>query len=177
MRRALFSFASTAAALALASCTTHKQKEGTPGFSVTSRNFDVSPLVGEWKGEFVNVETGRKGTIAFTLAAREEKAMGEVVLTSMNPAADTLRTGVAASTAPAPTARQVVKISFIRIEGDNVVGRTEPYIHPACNCSVSSTFRGALHGGAIDGTYVVVSSADPNVRFTGNWNVKRVKRL
>jgi hypothetical protein len=175
MRRAIL-FGATAATWVLASCKTHRQ-EGTPGFAVTSRNFDVSPLVGEWKGEFVNVELGRKGTIAFALAAREEKAMGEVVLMSMNPTADTLRSSVVAGAAPAPSAKQVVKISFVRIEGDNVVGRTESYVHPACNCRVSSTFRGVLHGGQIDGTYVVVSSADPTVRFTGNWNVKRVKRL
>jgi hypothetical protein len=143
-----------------------------PGFDVSARNFDVSPLVGEWKGTFINPEMHRQGTIVFTLAGRDEKAIGEIVLLPTSPTGDTARAPVV----PAQP-QQVLQISFIRLEGDNVVGRVEPYQSTACNCRVTSTFRGALTGNVIEGTYIVLGADDPSVRFGGNWKVTRVKRL
>ena len=166
--------ATAACALTLAAgCTTHQT--GQPGFEVTSRNFDVSPLVGQWKGDFHNVELGRQGTIAFTLSSREEKAVGEIVLMPTNAAGDTATTS--SQRGDARGARQVLQISFIRLEGDAVVGRIEPYVNQSCNCRVTSTFRGALQGNVIEGTYIVLGADDPSVRFNGNWKVTRVKRL
>ena len=155
------------------SCTS--QQQALPGFEVTARNFDVGPLVGEWKGEFFNVDQRRQGTIAFTLASREEKAVGEIVLMPTNAAGDTASTRSQSSDASG--AKQVLQISFIRIEGNNVVGRIDPYVNQSCNCRVTSTFRGLLQGNVIEGTYIVVGAEDPTVRLGGNWKVTRVKRL
>jgi hypothetical protein len=162
-----------AAALFLASCASHQSAQ--QDFEVTSRNFDVSPMVGEWKGEFHNVELGRQGTIAFTLASREEKAVGEIVLMPTNAAGDTAST--TSQSADARRKGQVLQISFIRLEGNIVVGRIEPYANQSCNCRTATTFRGVLQGPVIEGTYIVLGADDPSVRYTGNWKVTRVRRL
>jgi hypothetical protein len=156
-----------------ASCASNQSSQ--QGFDVTSRNFDVSPMVGEWKGEFHNVELGRQGTIAFTLASRDEKASGEIVLMPTNVAGDTASTTSQASDARGKS--QVLQISFIRLEGNNVVGRIEPYLNQSCKCRTGSTFSGVLHGNVIEGTYIVLGADDPSVRYTGNWKVTRVRRL
>lgn len=170
MSRSLHAAVTLAVTLAGVSCFSHRTE--LPGFDVSARNFDVSPLVGEWKGTFINPEMHRQGTIAFTLAGRDEKAIGEIVILPTSPTGDTARAAVV----PAQP-QQVLKISFIRLEGDNVVGRIEPYRSTTCNCRVTSTFRGALTGNVIEGTYIVLGADDPSVRFGGNWKVTRVKRL
>ena len=43
-------------------------------------DFDLNPLLGEWHGEYNGSETGRSGTIAFTLRAGEANASGNVVM-------------------------------------------------------------------------------------------------
>lgn len=164
--------AAMAVMTAIVSCSTHQTE--VPGFDVSARNFDISPLVGEWKGTFVNPEMHRQGTIAFTLAGRDEKAVGEIVLLPTTPSGDTAHAD--APVAPA-AGQQVLQISFMRLEGDNVVGRIEPYQSTVCNCQVTSTFRGALTGNVIEGTYIVLGADDPRVRYGGNWKVTRVKRL
>ena len=156
---------------AVVSCSSRRTE--LPGFEVSARNFDVSPLVGEWKGTFINPEMHRQGTISFTLAGRDEKAAGEIVL--LPTAADGDSSHVAAVVPAQP--QQVLQISFIRLEGNNVVGRIEPYQSTTCNCRVTSTFRGALNGNVIEGTYIVIGADNPTVRFGGNWHVTRVKRL
>src|SRR2546423_3677623 len=61
----------------------------TPEIGVTSSDFDLNPLVGEWRGNYSSAQTGRTGTIAFTLRAGEGSASGNVV---MIPRADSLLT-------------------------------------------------------------------------------------
>jgi len=51
-----------------------------PEIELTSSDFDLNPLVGEWRGDYSNPETGRSGTIAFTLRAGESSASGKVVM-------------------------------------------------------------------------------------------------
>src|SRR3979411_1067520 len=60
-----------------------------PSTEVTASDFDLNPLYGEWRGDYSSAETGRSGTIAFTLRAGESSASGNVV---MIPRADSLLT-------------------------------------------------------------------------------------
>jgi hypothetical protein len=46
----------------------------TPGIEVSATDFDVNPLVGQWRGTYNSSSTGRSGTIAFTLLAGESSA-------------------------------------------------------------------------------------------------------
>jgi hypothetical protein len=174
MRLQLSQVAAVALTTALLGCAKQQQS----GFDVSSRNFDVSPLVGEWAGEFSSAETGRHGTITFTVQPRESTGSGEVTLLPDRIAGD------APSAAQQPAAGNAVaagglvfKISLMRIDGDTVVGRIEPYLDPLCNCQIASTFKGLLQGRTIAGRYSSVGVEDGLERFHGSWTVTRLRRL
>ncbi len=146
------------------------------GIGVTSSDFDVNPLVGEWRGNYSSSETGRSGTIAFTLRAGEAAASGNVV---MIPRTDSsVVPSQAAADASAAAGRQVLTIHFVRKEGNNVVGTLDPYGDPECGCQVSTTFQGTFRDrSTIEGTYTTVPSRPGSGVSTGRWVVTRVKRL
>jgi len=41
---------------------------------------DLAALTGHWEGAYSSVETGRSGTISFTLTASRDSAFGDVVM-------------------------------------------------------------------------------------------------
>ena len=148
-----------------------------PEIELTSSDFDLNPLVGEWRGNYSSAETGRSGTIAFTLRAGEGSASGNVV---MIPRADSLLTPAereVVSNISAP-GRTVLKIHFLRKEGGNLSGTLDPYRDPDCDCPVTTTFQGTFKDArTIEGTFTTVPST-PGRSFTGGkWQVTRVKRL
>lgn len=149
----------------------------TPEIDVSSSDFDVNPLVGEWRGTSNNPETGRSGTIAFTLNAGESSASGNIVII---PRADSLLTPEErelVSNVSAPK-RQVLQIHFIRKEGGNLNGTLDPYVDPECGCQVTTTFQGIFQDArTIAGTFTIVPSKPGHGITSGKWMVKRVKKL
>ncbi|HST08306.1 MAG TPA: hypothetical protein VLJ83_09040 [Gemmatimonadaceae bacterium] len=149
----------------------------TPGIEVSSTDFDINPLVGQWRGTYNSNVTGRSGTIAFTLLAGESSASGNVV---MIPRADSLLTPEERETlnnVSTPT-RQVISIHFVRKQGGSVHGTLDPYRDPDCGCTVTTTFDGAFTAGpAIEGVYATVPSAAGGTVSGGTWKVTRVKKL
>ena len=95
-----------------------------PETEMSSSDFDLNPLVGEWHGEYTNPEAGRTGTIAFTLRAGESSASGKVVMIPGK--ADSLASAAA-------MARSVINIKFMRKEGNKVTGTLDPYRDPQCD--------------------------------------------
>lgn len=173
MKRITFAVAAAAVGvvtLFAAGCASRKSE-----IELTSSDFDLNPLVGEWRGNYSSSETGRSGTISFTLRAGESAASGSVL---MLPRSDSsLAARAAAAEALPPGSRQVLTIHFVRKEGNNVVGTLDPYRDPDCGCQVSTTFQGAFRDrGTIEGTYTTVPS-QPGSVSTGHWRVTRVKRL
>ncbi len=148
-----------------------------PEIGVTSSDFDLNPLVGEWRGSYSSAETGRSGTIAFTLRAGEAAASGNVV---MIPRPDSLLTPaerelVSNVSTGGPT---VLKIHFLRKEGGNLSGTLDPYRDPDCNCQVTTTFQGSFRDArTIEGTFTTVPSVAGSKVTGGKWMVTRVKRL
>ncbi len=143
-----------------------------PEIAVTSSDFDLNPLLGEWHGEYKGSETGRSGTIAFTLRAGEANASGNVVMIP-NAAANppTVSSGQAAL-------RQVLTIHFVRKEGGSVTGTLDPYGDPECGCQVNTTFQGTFTDArTIEGTYTTVPSKPGTGVTTGRWKVTRLRRL
>src|SRR3954467_5037891 len=144
---------------------------------VTSSDFDLNPLVGEWRGDYNSAATGRTGTIAFTLRAGEGAASGNVV---MIPRADSLLTDEereALSSTSSP-AKSVLKIHFVRKEGGSVNGTLDPYRDPDCNCLVTTTFQGVLRDArTIEGTFTTVPSTPGGSVTGGKWKATRVKKL
>ncbi len=154
------------------SCASHP-----PSTEVTASDFDLNPLVGEWRGESSSAQTGRKGTIAFTLRAGEAAAYGNVVMiprpdSSLTEAEREMVTNVGAP------GKSVLKIQFVRKEGGNLSGTLDPYRDPDCNCPVITTFQGFFRDArTIEGTFSTVPT-QPGGRVTGGiWRVTRVKRL
>jgi hypothetical protein len=147
-----------------------------PSIPLTSSDFDLGPLVGQWRGVYSSAATGRTGTIAFTLRAGEGAASGNIV---MVPRPDSLLTPEErVSLDSVSSERSVLKIHFVRKEGNNVGGMLDPYRDPDCNCPVRTTFEGAfVDARTIQGTYTTVPSVPGRSVTTGKWRVRRVKRL
>ena len=149
----------------------------TPRIELTASDFDLNPLVGEWRGNYSSAETGRSGTIAFTLRAGEASASGNIV---MIPRADSLLTPAErelVSNVSAPGS-SVLTIHFVRKEGGNLSGTLDPYRDPECNCPVITTFQGSFRDArTIEGTFSTVPSQPGHNVTGGRWKVTRVKRL
>src|SRR3954470_18737253 len=144
---------------------------------VTSSDFDLNPLVGEWRGDYSSAATGRSGTIAFTLRAGEGAASGNVV---MIPRADSLLTDEEreALTSTSSSATSVLKIRFVRKEAGTVNGTLDPYRDPDCSCQVTTTFQGAFRDArTIEGTFTTVPSSPGGSVTGGTWKATRVKKL
>ena len=149
----------------------------TPGIQVTSTDFDLAPLVGQWRGTYSSSVTGRAGTIAFTLLAGESSASGNVV---MIPRPDSLLTPAEREMVSTVSSsdRTVLKIHFVRKEGGNLNGTLDPYQDPDCACRVTTTFQGSFRDErTIEGTFTTVPGAPGGSVTGGTWRVTRVKRL
>jgi hypothetical protein len=148
-----------------------------PSIELTSSDFDLNPLVGEWRGDYSSAATGRTGTIAFTLRAGEGAASGNVV---MIPRADSLLTDEEreALSTTSSAAKSVLKIHFVRKEGGSVNGTLDPYRDPDCNCPVTTTFQGVFRDArTIVGTFTTVPSTPGGSVTGGKWTVTRLKKL
>jgi hypothetical protein len=165
MKRYLVVLALAGVALSVTDCATGKP----PETEVTASDFDLEPLVGEWRGDYTNPGARRSGTIAFRLRAGESSATGKVVLIPGK--ADTL-------VAAAAMARSVININFMRKEGNKVTGTLDPYIDPTCACRVTTNFEGSFKDArTIEGTFTTVPTQSGAQITGGKWKVTRVKRL
>jgi hypothetical protein len=165
MKRFLTVLAVVGAAASFAACGGTPQ----PETQLTSSDFDLNPLVGEWHGDYTNPAAGRSGTIAFRLRAGESSAIGRVVLIPGK--ADTLVTSAA-------MARSVINISFMRKEGNKVSGTLDPYTDPSCACKVNTNFEGSFTDArTIEGTFTTVPTQTGASVTGGKWKVTRIKRL
>jgi hypothetical protein len=133
---------------------------------------DVGALTGEWAGDYSSAESGRSGSISFTLRAAGDSAFGDVV---MIPSAwgrpltlwrEQNTTG--GNQSPAST---VLTIRFVRVEHGHVSGTLDPYADPQTGARLLTTFSGDLSGSTITGTYTTrLPSGDTQ---TGRWTVQR----
>jgi hypothetical protein len=141
-----------------------------PEIEMSSSDFDLNPLVGEWRGSYSNPAAERSGTIAFTLRAGESSASGNVVMIPHS--ADS------ALASDAALARSVLKISFIRKEGRKVAGNLDPFHDPECGCQVRTTFEGTFTDAhTIEGSFTTVPTESGHNVTGGKWKVTRVRRL
>lgn len=132
---------------------------------------DISRLAGRWDGEFWSDESGRRGTLLFTIRAGNDTALGDVVLYSG------MTEPVIAADAKDPQhlrhsrAPEVLHVSFVAVQGEMLRGEIEPYIAPDCNCVVVTEFLGAIAGDSVQGRY---DTRGPGVRQTGRWSMRRI---
>jgi hypothetical protein len=115
--------------------------------------------------------SGRTGSITFTLKAGTDSAFGDVLMMpagGLNPLrpADNPIDHRAHTSSP-----QALRVSFVSVANGRVSGALEPYIAPDCECTVRTTFEGAIGADAIEGTFVTRPPVGPEQ--TGRWRVVR----
>jgi hypothetical protein len=144
-----------------------------PPVSVDANQKDLNAMAGDWSGDYSSGDTGRTGSIRLTLDAEQGAASGTVLMfprgrsSAMEPA-----NRQASPSTSAPRGGQPLSIRFIMIEDGMVSGTLEPYKDPDCDCFLSTTFTGRVHGDVIQGTFV--SHGGPGrVTQDGRWKVTR----
>ena len=143
---------------------------GAPSTPVPVRG-NLGPLVGDWVGEYASTETGRVGSIVFTLEAGRDTAVGDVMMVPANiePATTTPR-----SDDPLLRTPRMLTISFVHCEGTAVTGWLDPYPDPDTGEKTSTTFDGIIKGDKLEGTFVSYLDLSGK-RRTGKWIVTRKK--
>lgn len=136
---------------------------------------DISALVGQWVGEYSSTETGRIGSLSFTLRALGDTAHGDVVMVPngwnqpLQPWRDeTTR----AAERPRP---EVLTIRFVRVTGNEVSGELAPYRDPGCDCKLYTRFVGRLNRDVIEGTFTTSQSQSAQEQ-RGRWSAKQASR-
>ena len=87
---------------------------------VSGTTSDIEALVGQWSGEYRSVETGRSGSILFTLEAGTDTAHGDIVMVAREldmTYDDAMRVAMQRH-----AANQVLTIRFVRVNGTTVTG-------------------------------------------------------
>lgn len=135
---------------------------------------ELRPMVGHWVGRYTGLESGRVGTIDFTVNARADSAYGEVLLTvpgSDDPvfAIDPVDVHMRHA-----TSLQSLSISFVGISGGRVRGTLEPYRAPDCGCVARTVFTGTVTGNTITGTFI--TTLEDGHQQQGTWRVTRSGR-
>ena len=137
---------------------------------------DVSALTGEWAGDYSSAESGRSGSISFTLRAAGDSAFGDVVMIPSALGRPLMPYRENAAGAPGAAGNQqgastVLTIRFVRVEHGHVSGTLDPYADPQTGARLLTTFTGELSGTTITGTYTTrLASGDTQ---TGRWTVQR----
>ena len=133
---------------------------------------DISRLAGRWDGEFWSDESGRRGTLLFTIRAGTDTALGDVVLNSG------MTEPVIAADARDPQhlrhsrAPEVLRVTFVAVRGEMLRGEIEPYVAPDCKCVVVTEFLGTIAGDTVLGSY---DTRGPGVRQVGRWSMRRIQ--
>lgn len=137
---------------------------------------DIRRLAGEWTGEYGSPETGRSGSIVFTLDSAADHAHGDVLMgaPTRNWSAFQDRTIEPVASGEREQMR-VLTIRFVRATGDQVSGVLDPYDDPACGCPVRTEFIGRMVGDTLAGTYETIHVAGGRAA-TGQWRVVRASR-
>jgi len=139
---------------------------------LVGQSADVSALTGEWSGDYSSAESGRSGSISFTLRATGDSAFGDVVMVPaawgrpLVPWRQENATG--GNQAPAST---VLTIRFVRVEHGHVSGTLDPYADPQTGARLLTRFTGELNGNMITGTYT--TQLPSGAEQTGRWSVQR----
>ena len=133
---------------------------------------DLSALAGEWVGDYSSVESGRSGSISFTLRAATDSAFGDVVMIPAGQGRPLLPwRGENMTGAGQMSPSTVLTIRFVRVEAGHVNGTLDPYADPQTGERLFTTFTGELKGNTIAGTYTTrLPSGETQ---TGRWSVQR----
>jgi hypothetical protein len=154
-----------AAALALTACLSG------PSVPLRGTPSQFAFLAGEWDGTYSSRATGRSGSIWFKLVEGEDHAHGDVLMTAAGAAGPYSRhTWDADRSGRRPYANTMLTIRFVRAADGLVDGLLDPYWDPACECLVTTAFRGEVNDGRVVGTFISRFQASV---ATGRWEATR----
>lgn len=133
---------------------------------------DVAALAGEWDGSYEADDGSRAGSIDFHLRAGKDTAIGDVLMIPRDwgrplEAYDHPAGAVGEGTPP-----RTLIIRFVRVVGDEVSGRLDPYRDPECGCRLQTTFRGRLRENVLEGDYQTYHEEGGRT-VTGKWRAER----
>lgn len=131
----------------------------------------IHALAGTWTGTYRGTESGRTGSITFTIRSDADSAFGDVLMesapgVSVVQPADDPRVHRAHVSNP-----RLLAIRFIDIIGGEVEGALEPYVAPDCDCTVTTRFTGRVIADTIRGTFI--TRGNMMAPQTGVWAVMR----
>jgi hypothetical protein len=124
-------------------------------------------------GDYQGNESGRSGSISFTLRSAADSAFGEVVMIPAgfgHALVPWRQTGVGGAVSATQT---VLTIRFVRVEGGHVTGTLDPYADPRTGERLLTTFDGQLgkDRNTIAGTFTTV--LESGNKQPGRWTVQR----
>ncbi len=143
-----------------------------PAVPVVGTARDVATLAGEWVGEYSSIESGRNGSISFTLRGAADSAFGDVIMIPAGWGRPLVPFwGEAAPMAAPRPQTDVLTINFVRVERGRVSGTLAPYADPQTGERLVTTFTGELSGNSTTGTYTTRLAGGGTQ--TGRWTVQR----
>ena len=135
---------------------------------------DIGALTGEWAGDYSSAESGRSGSISFTLRAAGDSAFGDVIMIPSawgRPLVPWRQENATGGGANQQAASTVLAIRFVRVEHGHVSGTLDPYADPQTGARLLTTFSGEVNGKTIAGTYTTrLPSGDTQI---GRWTVQQ----
>jgi len=132
---------------------------------------DIARLAGTWDGDYASAESGRSGSITFTILAGRDTAFGDVVMIPEHGPAFAAADAVTQEHRAHAQSAELLRVTLIRVQGGTIRGELEPYIAPDCQCTVTTVFRGSVNGDRIDGQYI---TRGPNgLLQEGRWRMER----
>jgi len=133
---------------------------------------DLSTLAGEWAGDYSSAESGRSGSISFTLRTATDSAFGDVTMipAGLGRPLQPWRGENVTGAGQVPTST-VLTIRFVRVEAGRVNGTLDPYADPQSGQRLLTTFSGELKGHTIEGTYR--TRLPSGEMQSGRWTVQR----
>jgi hypothetical protein len=140
---------------------------------VVGTSNDLSPLAGDWAGDYSSAESGRRGSISFSLRAATDSAFGDVTMipAGLGRPLQPWRGGENITGAVQVAPSTTLTIRFVRIEAGHVSGTLDPYADPQTGARLLTTFSGELKGNTITGGYTTrLPSGETQ---SGRWSVQR----
>lgn len=138
------------------------------------RDVDLKLLEGEWKGEYSSKDTGRSGTIEFTLTTEKNRAFGNVLMVPRGSQEPYRPAGFRDKAEADPRFPEFLTISFVKVMGGKVRGELTPYMDPEMQRRLYTIFEGMVKEDTIEGTYESRIEGSP-IYFYGQWKVYRKK--
>jgi hypothetical protein len=145
-----------------------------PAVTVDATPADLEILAGEWSGEYKSAALDRHGSIEFKLKAGTNEAHGDVLMIPRGGRTpyqsrpshheDVVATGMPSS--------QLLTIKFIRASNGYVTGLLDRYWDPDRSCFASTTFRGYVGLGIVEGTFNTTFECGAG-QATGTWTASK----